>query len=249
MEKLANDRAGVDDPSDKAALSEDDRRRIIAESRLREELRRELATGHSSSAKSSRNTASALLNSPFVLTVVGGLLLSLAAAVLQHRYADIENDRAYVRAVREKKFELMRTFLADLDLQLRCSAWLLNTLPSVEAREKSRTADLNSAYSLQKLKDYQDIHQLYLKTPQAAAYADQINALFPSAEVHKKMDSFLAAQASAVADAGTLSTNAQNNASVQDAAYKLVTDRTRQPRLDLLVAMQEDIKNTTPEGR
>jgi hypothetical protein len=236
-----------------ASLSDEERRRIVAEFELREELREELgktlARGDAPPPERPRFAAGALLNSPFVITILGGILLAILGAFLQHRSADIENDRAYVRTVREKKYEMLRTFFADLDFQLRCNAWLMNTLRSIEQRERSRAADLNGAYNLQKLKAFQDIHQLYLKTPQASAYADQINALFPSTDVHDKMERFLSAQAAAVAEAGKLAVSARPDENVEDKAYALVTERVRKPRLDLLVAMQEDIKYTTAEGR
>jgi hypothetical protein len=230
-------------------LTEDDKRRIIAEIELRQELLRQVSSTNMSSAGETSNSLLAYLNSPFVVTVVGGVILALLGGLFQHHYAQIESDQAYVRTLRDKKYELLRSFAADLDLKHRYMAWLSGNYHYLYTSSKD-------AYGQQVVRSYPDVFQLYLKTPQSVSYAAQINAAFNSPVITEKVKTLIDVESTALQEAAIVAqspapTSRKPGQPIGDPEsdyYKSVSDKISPPREDLFRAMEENIKNTRADS-
>ena len=232
-------------PDASPLLTAEEKRRIVTEIRLRQELLQELSAREAAPAEKKRSTLRESLNSPFVITIIGGAILALLGAYLQNHYAQIERDQAYVRTLRDKKYELFRTFAADLDFKLRCEGWLNNE----QRRLDSAAAPQNSGFRQQLLQNYQNVFLIYIKIPQSSTYADQIKTLFPSSEVSTKMDILVEKMRTAVKEAGRMVERSDPSKSVEEAYYAQVNGAISSARFELYQAMQQDINTTRAPGQ
>lgn len=224
-------------------LTEEEKRRIIAEVTFRSELLREISNRESDSAKQIGNGLSAHLNSPFFITVIGGIILALLGSIFQFHNAQAESDQAYVQTVRERKYDLLRAFTGDLDYQIRTSAHLNIELKDLEGSKRS------AAYTEQLQRDYEELYQQYLKTPQDDSYADQIKAMFHGKDVETAATNFFQAKKDAFSEAAALLNAHPTSPDLETQYYTQINNRLSPTKTALLQAMIADIEHTRAGGR
>ena len=238
----------VDNGTD-SALTVSERTRIIAEVRLREEIARAIADEREPKPSAGISRVTATLNSPFFITIIGGVVLAIIGAAFQHFYTKLDNDRAYVRTVRDKKYELLHNFAADLDSHIRFDAWLNNEQRRIDDMRKGVSEHRVSQedYS-QHLRGFQDVNLAYLRIPQASSYAAEIKSLFRTNHVPERLDTFLQKLGTAVKMEGDRVNSLSSSTDITSEYYGNVTDAVKMERQNLLDAMQNDILATNADG-
>lgn len=213
-------------------LSPEERQHIRAEMMFRDEVRRELKlieppARQEPSWRRRVEPFLDMMSKPVVLTIIFGLAASLITTSLQQRAAGRDKEQAYLQTLQDRKFQLLSSFDAGFNKSFSSQIWYSEKSKWVNKYSDHPEAFPGGLAEYNKMIDdleakWKDLSAL----PTSEGLFAQVEALFDSPAVHRKLQALREAEKVTGADHNTL-------------------ERQVRPKVaDLLLAMGHEIKGT-----
>jgi hypothetical protein len=180
--------AETEKPTEEQILTEEERERIRLETILRAEVHREVAA-----AFAKKTGLFDRLNSPFVITFLGGVCITLAGQTFVRMSAESQQARAREEALFEKKVSIASAYANDIETANSLAGtikkkrlWLLAN-PSSDARD-----DLGRSRAEME-KEFWETWKLYIQARKFASVITDVRSAFTSPAVEAAAQDLLKA--------------------------------------------------------
>lgn len=166
-------------------LNEAERERVREETLLRAEVRREVEA-----AFSKKLGWFGRLNSPFMITVMGGIFITIAGQLFVRVSSVVERRQALDQATLEKKLAVLTSYATDVET---AEAFEGAVLAKRRWLREHPNADDRDDFGLPRAKvedQLVDIYKAYLPSKKMLAVLTEVRAFFVTAPVQQAADTF-----------------------------------------------------------